>query len=165
MSMFVRQGLVRGFSVWQCPVLTFRRKTNTRYWYTQNTGRGPRQKVLPRQYQQAFANKQITCVEYETLSDDQEREIFQVSRTLHLEGCLMTPPSACPVRRCPHASRYVEFSKAPEKDSLKLLQSVCKLSQGFGPPSCGRFSSKFSEMTGSGMTSSGPTGAVATSSA
>ncbi|KAI0728951.1 hypothetical protein C8Q72DRAFT_959657 [Fomitopsis betulina] len=53
------------------------RKTNTRYWYTQNAGKGPRRKILPRQYQQAFANKQITCVEYETLSNDQEREIFQ----------------------------------------------------------------------------------------
>ncbi|EPS97902.1 hypothetical protein FOMPIDRAFT_1127576, partial [Fomitopsis schrenkii] len=53
------------------------RKTNTRYWYSQNMGRGAKRKVLPRQYQQVFANKQITCVEYETISDDQEREIFQ----------------------------------------------------------------------------------------
>ncbi|KAH9917716.1 uncharacterized protein B0H18DRAFT_1033507 [Fomitopsis serialis] len=34
------------------------KKSNTRYW----------------QYQQVFANKQITCVEYESLSDDQERK-------------------------------------------------------------------------------------------
>lgn len=64
------------------------RKTNTRYWYSQNMGRGAKRKVLPRQYQQVFANKQITCVEYETISDDQEREIFQVScKYLAREGC------------------------------------------------------------------------------
>jgi hypothetical protein len=28
--------------------------------------------------QQAFANKQIVCVEYDSLTEEQEREIFQV---------------------------------------------------------------------------------------
>ena len=37
-----------------------------------------RRKLLPKQYMQQFAYKQITCVEYETISPDQEREIFQV---------------------------------------------------------------------------------------
>lgn len=35
--------------------------------------------MLSRQLIQAFANKQIVCVEYDDLTDDQEREIFQVS--------------------------------------------------------------------------------------
>jgi hypothetical protein len=52
--------------------------TNQKLWYKQvgNTKR----KLLPKQYMQQFAYKQITCVEYETLSPDQEREIFQVGR-------------------------------------------------------------------------------------
>ncbi|TFY57533.1 hypothetical protein EVJ58_g6962, partial [Rhodofomes roseus] len=52
-------------------------KTNTRYWYKDGPARGVKRKILPKQYQQVFANKQITCVEYEGLTDDQEREIFQ----------------------------------------------------------------------------------------
>ncbi|KIM74460.1 hypothetical protein PILCRDRAFT_828156 [Piloderma croceum F 1598] len=49
--------------------------TNQKLWYKQvgNTKR----KLLPKQYMQQFAYKQITCVEYETISPDQEREIFQ----------------------------------------------------------------------------------------
>jgi hypothetical protein len=34
--------------------------------------------LLPTPLQQAFANKQIVCVEYDSLSQEQEREIFQV---------------------------------------------------------------------------------------
>ena len=28
--------------------------------------------------QQIFINKQVTCIEYDSLTNDQEREIFQV---------------------------------------------------------------------------------------
>jgi hypothetical protein len=34
--------------------------------------------ILPTPLQQAFANKQIVCVEYDSLTHEQEREIFQV---------------------------------------------------------------------------------------
>ncbi|KAK7696417.1 hypothetical protein QCA50_001074 [Cerrena zonata] len=44
-------------------------------WFKQPSG--PRKPILPRQYMMQFENKQIPCVEYDTLSDDQEREIFQ----------------------------------------------------------------------------------------
>lgn len=52
------------------------RYTNKRFWY--KNGGGAKRVLLPKQYMQAFANKQITCVEYDSLTDDQEREIFQV---------------------------------------------------------------------------------------
>ena len=52
------------------------RRTNQKLWFKQ-LGNSKR-KLLPKQYIQQFAYKQITCVEYETLSADQEREIFQV---------------------------------------------------------------------------------------
>jgi hypothetical protein len=47
-----------------------------RYWckkYGANT-----RLILPTPLQQAFANKQIVCVEYDSLAEEQEREIFQV---------------------------------------------------------------------------------------
>lgn len=50
--------------------------TNQRMWYKKN-GIAAR-KLLPQHYQKLFANKQIVCVEYENLTPDQEREIFQV---------------------------------------------------------------------------------------
>ena len=36
-------------------------------------------KLLPEKYRNLFENKMIVCIEYEGLSDDQEREMFQVS--------------------------------------------------------------------------------------
>lgn len=47
-----------------------------RYWCKKH-GANPRI-ILPTPLQQAFANKQIVCVEYDSLSEEQEREIFQV---------------------------------------------------------------------------------------
>jgi hypothetical protein len=35
-------------------------------------------KMLPEKYRTLFENKMIVCIEYEGLSDDQEREMFQV---------------------------------------------------------------------------------------
>ena len=35
-------------------------------------------KLLPEKYRSMFENKMIVCIEYEGLSDDQEREMFQV---------------------------------------------------------------------------------------
>ncbi|KAI0660141.1 hypothetical protein C8Q70DRAFT_914298, partial [Cubamyces menziesii] len=49
--------------------------TNKKYWYRDS--RGEKRALLSRQLIQAFANKQIVCVEYDDLTDDQEREIFQ----------------------------------------------------------------------------------------
>ncbi|KAJ3556857.1 hypothetical protein NM688_g1792 [Phlebia brevispora] len=49
---------------------------NKRYWYKQ-TSKGSRKAMLPDQYCQAFRNKQIVCVEFDELNEDQEREIFQ----------------------------------------------------------------------------------------
>ena len=48
-----------------------------KYWYKSNPG--DKRIMLPKALMQTFANKQITCIEYDGLSDDQEREIFQVS--------------------------------------------------------------------------------------
>lgn len=34
--------------------------------------------LLPETYRRLFANKQIVCIEYQDITDDDEREIFQV---------------------------------------------------------------------------------------
>jgi hypothetical protein len=52
--------------------------TSRRYWY-KKCGANARI-LLPLPLQQAFANKQIVCVEYDSLGEEQEREIFQVCR-------------------------------------------------------------------------------------
>ncbi|KAI0052779.1 hypothetical protein FA95DRAFT_1579796 [Auriscalpium vulgare] len=49
--------------------------TNKKYWYKRE-GAGAKT-MLPGPLVASFANKQIVCVEYDYLSDDQEREIFQ----------------------------------------------------------------------------------------
>jgi hypothetical protein len=36
-----------------------------------------------------FANKQVVCVEYQDITDADEREIFQVSHGLHKEELLL----------------------------------------------------------------------------
>ena len=53
--------------------------TGKKYWY--KAAAGETRLVLPRPIMQAFANKQITCIEYDGLLDDEEREILQVRNT------------------------------------------------------------------------------------
>jgi len=50
--------------------------TAKRYWCKKY---GPQARLLlPTPLQQSFSNKQIVCVEYDSLTEEQEREIFQV---------------------------------------------------------------------------------------
>ena len=39
-------------------------------------------RLLPEEYRKTFANKQIVCVEYQDITDADEREIFQVRHYL-----------------------------------------------------------------------------------
>ncbi|KAI5123010.1 hypothetical protein M0805_007632 [Coniferiporia weirii] len=54
---------------------SIQRRTNQKFYYKLNPG--VTGKLLPLQYQQQFAKKQIVCVEYTDLNGDSEREIFQ----------------------------------------------------------------------------------------
>ena len=50
-------------------------------WYkdVQTMGKNSRaRRLLPDEYRKTFANKQIVCVEYQDITDADEREIFQV---------------------------------------------------------------------------------------
>ncbi|KAH0835739.1 hypothetical protein J3R83DRAFT_9564 [Lanmaoa asiatica] len=58
---------------------SFRRFTNEKLWF-KSSATNARRKLLPQHLRTQFANKQIVCVEYTGLDDDQEREIFQASK-------------------------------------------------------------------------------------
>jgi hypothetical protein len=51
-------------------------ESKRKYWYKQKAGKAGKQ--LPPKYKRMFANKQIVCIEYMELSEDDEREIFRV---------------------------------------------------------------------------------------
>ena len=47
-------------------------------------------RLLPDEYRKTFANKQIVCVEYQDITDADEREIFQVCRGLLFISAFLT---------------------------------------------------------------------------
>ncbi|KAF8876271.1 hypothetical protein BD779DRAFT_1698261, partial [Infundibulicybe gibba] len=57
------------------------RITGEELWYTDVTPDGskasPARKLLPKEYRQLFANKQIGCIEYQSITDSDEHEIFE----------------------------------------------------------------------------------------
>ncbi|KAH7922254.1 hypothetical protein BV22DRAFT_1017693 [Leucogyrophana mollusca] len=55
---------------------SIQRFTNEKLWFKGGTA-SQRRKLLPKHLMTQFANKQIVCVEYNDLNEDQEREIFQ----------------------------------------------------------------------------------------
>lgn len=57
----------------------FLRYTGDKLWFKAGTETPKtRVKFLPEKYRKLFANKQIVCVEYQDITDADEREIFQV---------------------------------------------------------------------------------------
>ncbi|KAI0289070.1 hypothetical protein BC826DRAFT_640390 [Russula brevipes] len=50
-------------------------ESKRKYWYKQKPGKIGKQ--LPTKYKRMFANKQIVCIEYMEISEDDEREIFR----------------------------------------------------------------------------------------
>ncbi|THU79356.1 hypothetical protein K435DRAFT_558726, partial [Dendrothele bispora CBS 962.96] len=53
--------------------------TNEKFWFRikDSVHDGKKARLLPDRYRRAFANKQIVCVEYQDLTDANERDIFQ----------------------------------------------------------------------------------------
>ncbi|KAH9957584.1 hypothetical protein BC827DRAFT_1224453 [Russula dissimulans] len=50
-------------------------ESKRKYWYKMKSGKTGKQ--LPAKYKRMFANKQIVCIEYMEISQDDEREIFR----------------------------------------------------------------------------------------
>ncbi|EGN97368.1 hypothetical protein SERLA73DRAFT_75064 [Serpula lacrymans var. lacrymans S7.3] len=76
--------------------------TNEKLWYKESAEskqRG-RTKLLPDKYRRLFANKQIVCIEYQDLTDSDEREIFQRVQL----GMALTPAEKLQVLSTPMAA-------------------------------------------------------------
>jgi hypothetical protein len=57
--------------------ILYRAHPRDKYWFTlADRGGGY---LLPKQYRDQFAKKQIVCIEYEQLDDNMQREIFRVT--------------------------------------------------------------------------------------
>lgn len=54
------------------------RITGERWFFKDGPGSKKSRKILPDKHKRLFADKQIVCVEYQDITDDNEREIFQV---------------------------------------------------------------------------------------
>jgi hypothetical protein len=52
--------------------------TGDKLWFKEGVSKGPKRKMMPEKYRKVFANKQIVCVEYHDISEEDEREVFQV---------------------------------------------------------------------------------------
>jgi hypothetical protein len=61
--------------------------TGEKLWFKEGvtgTTKGPKRKMMPEKYRKVFANKQVVCVEYHEISEEDEREVFQVRSTKFL---------------------------------------------------------------------------------
>ena len=54
------------------------RLSNLKMWY-KNTKDHPNGKILPPSIRHQFSLKQVMCVEYDSIAEDAEREIFMVT--------------------------------------------------------------------------------------
>lgn len=57
-------------------IRTHNRRSTQKFYYKLQPGITG--KLLPDRYRRQFAMKQITCIEYQDISQDEERDIFQV---------------------------------------------------------------------------------------
>ncbi|KAF5313905.1 hypothetical protein D9619_013062 [Psilocybe cf. subviscida] len=94
--------------------------TGEKLWYKDiNTGgRGPKKQLLPEKYRRLFANKQIVCVEYQGITDPDEREIFQRVQL----GMALTP------------AEKLQIIKTDRADFVRQLQNEYMKENGYLGP-------------------------------
>jgi hypothetical protein len=73
--MQIKTGKIVRFDVFN-PRLIYGSDSKRKYWYKQKVGKPGKQ--LPSKYKRMFADKQIVCIEYMEITEDDEREIFRV---------------------------------------------------------------------------------------
>ncbi|KAH8981423.1 hypothetical protein EDB92DRAFT_2102872 [Lactarius akahatsu] len=99
--------------------------TAKRYWWKKHGANA--KALLPKTLQQAFANKQIVCVEYDGLTSEQEREIFQVCSLFAL---IRLFTNKC-LQRVQLAERMQAIS-GPWPSFIREIQSQVLGDDGFG---------------------------------
>ncbi|KAH6894837.1 hypothetical protein BKA70DRAFT_1117483, partial [Coprinopsis sp. MPI-PUGE-AT-0042] len=68
---------IRRFMDGQVRIVLFHVLTAEKWWFKESPPGQKARKVLPEKLRKTFANKQIVCVEYQDISEDDEREVFQ----------------------------------------------------------------------------------------
>ncbi|KAH6894826.1 hypothetical protein BKA70DRAFT_1570628 [Coprinopsis sp. MPI-PUGE-AT-0042] len=76
--------------------------TAEKWWFKESPPGQKARKVLPEKLRKTFANKQIVCVEYQDISEDDEREVFQRVQL----GMALTPAEKLQVTNT-HRSTFV----------------------------------------------------------
>ncbi|KAH6874838.1 hypothetical protein BKA70DRAFT_1412795 [Coprinopsis sp. MPI-PUGE-AT-0042] len=76
--------------------------TAEKWWFKESPPGQKTRKVLPEKLRKTFANKQIVCVEYQDISEDDEREVFQRVQL----GMALTPAEKLQVTNT-HRSTFV----------------------------------------------------------
>ncbi|KAF8646279.1 hypothetical protein AX16_007288 [Volvariella volvacea WC 439] len=102
--------------------------TGEKLWYKDVGNKGGRAKrLLPDKYRRLFANKQIVCVEYQDITDNDEREIFQRVQL----GMALTPAEKLAVINTPRAefireiqSHFLHSSDDPSSISAGAFSSA-----------------------------------------
>lgn len=124
--------------------------TNEKLYYTDLTAGSSKnvrpKRLLPEKYRRLFANKQIVCVEYQDITDRDEREIFQRVQL----GMALTPAEKLQVINTPRArfvrelqqqflkesdalaGEYLEWDRTRGSDFRCIAQTVFTL-DNFGP--------------------------------
>ncbi|KAF9466669.1 hypothetical protein BDZ94DRAFT_127231 [Collybia nuda] len=105
--------------------------TSEKLWYkdVQSTsGRTRPRKLLPEKYRRLFANKQIVCVEYQDITDSDEREIFQRVQL----GMALTPAEKLQVINTPRAVFIRELQAAYLKEENGLAGDALEWDRGRG---------------------------------
>ncbi|KAH6894834.1 hypothetical protein BKA70DRAFT_1199752 [Coprinopsis sp. MPI-PUGE-AT-0042] len=76
--------------------------TAEKWWFKESPPGQKARKVLPEKLRKTFSNKQIVCVEYQDISEDDEREVFQRVQL----GMALTPAEKLQVTNT-HRSTFV----------------------------------------------------------
>ncbi|KAG7439442.1 uncharacterized protein BT62DRAFT_1081595 [Guyanagaster necrorhizus] len=96
-------------------------ETGEKYWYKDNPGAPSKREknLLPEYLCRLFANKQVVCVEYQDLTDDGERDIFQRVQL----GMALTPSEKLQVINTPRAQLIRELMNAYPLENLPYDRS------------------------------------------
>ncbi|KAF9220655.1 hypothetical protein BS17DRAFT_713659 [Gyrodon lividus] len=109
---------------------SIQRFTNEKLWF-KPSATNARRKLLPQHLRTQFTHKQIVCVEYVDLNDDQEREIFQASSgtpSLRVQlGVALTPAGAL----SPTKTERLQAIVGPWSSAIREVQSQVLGDEGF----------------------------------